>query len=319
MKIRLQSFAPAGDRSFSQTQRFAERATELSDGRLDIEAYAAGAILPVKQEHEGLLKGAVEAIHAPFGWAEGIWPASQFISATQTGIGLTGTQFIYWDRAGGGRELAKRVVEKDPVVWVGLLTVHPAEIWGHTNRELNTLEDLDGLKFRFGSTRLAEIYEPLGVAGVVISGAEVYESMQRGVIDAFEYITPSVTWGMGFHEVCDYIYLSPMRQPHDGQDLFFSQDAWDELSPDLQQLMETVCREIAPTFFAETLLLDAEALQKIKDYGVEVRQVPAEIDAALYDSAMEWTMEKIAADPFFAEIQDSQLAWAEVCKEAGIQ
>jgi TRAP-type mannitol/chloroaromatic compound transport system substrate-binding protein len=315
----LQSFAPAGDRSFQQTQRFAELATALSNGRLEIVPYAAGAILPVKQEHEGLLKGAVEAVHAPFGWAEGIWPAAAFISATHTGVGLTGTQFIYWDRAGGGREMARRVVENEPVVFVGLLTVHPAEIWAHTTKELNTLEDMKGLKFRFGATRLAEIYKPLGVAGVVMSGAEIYESMQRGVIDAFEYITASVTWGMGFHEVCDYIYLSPVRQPHDGQDLFMSQDAWDKLTPDLQLLLVTTTNDLAPLFFAETMQLDAEALVKIKDYGVEVRQVPKVIDDAVRASAADWYAEKTAADPFLAEIMDSHVVWKKICEVAGIQ
>jgi TRAP-type mannitol/chloroaromatic compound transport system substrate-binding protein len=294
-------------------------ATAMSNGRLDIEAYPAGAILAPKEEHLGLLKGGIEAIHAPFGWAEGIWPASAFISAVHTGIGLTGTQFIYWDRAGGGREMAQRVVENDPVVFVGLLTVHPAEIWGHTNKELRTLEDMEGLKFRFGGTRFAEIFEPLGVSGVVISGAEVYESMQRGVIDAFEYITPSVTWGMGFHEVCEYIYLSPTRQPHDGQDLFMSQEAWDKLSPDLQQLMESVCNDIAPLFFAETIVLDAEALEKLKDYGIKVLPVPEEIDEAMIKSSEEWYAKKALEDPFWAEILEAQAAWKAICEEAEIQ
>jgi TRAP-type mannitol/chloroaromatic compound transport system substrate-binding protein len=226
---------------------------------------------------------------------------------------------MYWDPAGGGREMAQRVVENDPVVFVGLLTVHPAEIWAHTNKELNTIEDMDGLKFRFGATRLAEIYEPLGVAGVVMSGAEVYESMQRGVIDAFEYIGASVTWGMGFHEVCDYIYLSPVRQPHDGQDLFMSQETWDKLTPDLQQMVVSVTNDIAPLFFAESIQLDAVAFQKLRDYGVDVRPVPKEIDAAVYDSAMDWYAEKTAENPFFAEIMESHLAWAKICEEAQIQ
>jgi TRAP-type mannitol/chloroaromatic compound transport system substrate-binding protein/TRAP-type mannitol/chloroaromatic compound transport system permease small subunit len=295
IKWRIQSFAAAGDRSFQQTERFAKTVTEYSNGRLVVEAYTAGAILPVRQEHEGLMKGAVEAIHAPDGWAEAYFKSAGLFS--QYVAGPTGIQLMLWDRAGGGRELAQKMVQDVPTVFVGPLTVHPAEVWCESTKALNTLNDIKGLKIRVGGGPLPEIFTRLGASPVVLSGAEVYESAKRGVIDAFEYITPSVNWGMGFQEVADYLYLSPVRAPADRQSVWVHEDAWNELSPDLQKIVVGVTEELVPLFFGETIVLDYEALQNFQDYGTKVLQVPKEIDDKLkevasgyYDELAEYTV-----------------------------
>jgi TRAP-type mannitol/chloroaromatic compound transport system substrate-binding protein len=282
-----------------------------------IEAYTAGAILPVRQEHESLMKGAVEAIHAPDGWAEAYFKAAGLFS--QYVAGPTGVQLMFWDRAGGGRELAQKMVQDVPTVFVGPLTVHPAEVWCHSKKALDDLDDVKGLKIRVGGGPLPEIYTRLGAAPVVLSGAEVYESAKRGVIDAFEYITPSVNWGMGFQEVAEYLYLSPMRAPADRQSVWAHEDAWNELSPDLQNLVIGVTEELVPLFFAETIVMDYEALQNFQDYGTNVLQVPKDIDDKLKEVAWGYFDELSAEDPLFAEVIESQRAFKALCELQNIQ
>jgi len=313
----MQSWAPAGDRSFEQADRYAKMITALSDGRLKVEAFPAGAIIPVRKEAEGLAKGSVEMAYLPDGWFDAFYQSGHVFS--QWVGGLTGVQLMFWDLAGGGRALSQEMVKDVPIHFVAPLTVHPAEVWCHSKKELKTMDDIKGLKIRVGSSSLADIFQDLGAAPVVLSGAEVYESAKRGVIDAFEYVTPSVNWGMGFHEVTDYLYMSPVRAPADRQSVWVTDEAWAELSPDLQDLIINSAEALVPRFFAETIVLDAEALEKFEDYGTKVLPVPAEIDEALIIAANAWLDEKTATDPFFAKVAESQVRFKLLCEMENVQ
>lgn len=291
--------------------------TSLSEGRLEIEAFAAGAIIPVRKEYEGLIKGTCDIVYLPDGWWDAVQPASYMFS--QYVGGPTGIQLMLWDLAGGGRELSHKMVKDVPVVFVGPLTVHPAEVWAQTNKRLDTVADLKGLKIRVGAATLAEIYKRLGAAPVVLSGAEIYESAKRGVIDAFEYVTPSTNYGMGFHEVTKYIYISPVRAPADRQSVWVTKPAWDRLTPALQDLLVKTAEALVPRFFAETIVLDAEALEKMKAYGNEILPVPRGIDEELLKVADGWMKEQAAKSPFFAEVWQSQRAYKEKCEMSNVQ
>jgi len=83
-----------------------------------------------------------------------------------------------------------------------------------------------------GTTALNSIFKEMGAAPVFLPGGEIYESAKRGILDAFEYITPSLNWGMGFHEITDYMYISSSRAPSDAQSLFVNMDVWNALPPD---------------------------------------------------------------------------------------
>jgi len=276
----------------------------LSEGRLAVEAFAAGAVLPVRKEYDGLIKGSVEAIHTPDGWWDALFKACYMFS--QYVGGPTGVQLMFWDLAGGGRDLAHKMVKDLPVQFIGPLTVHPAEVWAHTKKPLNSLADIKGLKIRVGAATLAEIFKRMGAAPVVLSGAEVYESAKRGVIDAFEYVTPSINWSMGFQEVTEYLYLSPVRAPADRQSVWVTKDAWNKLSPALQKLVVATAEALVPKFFAETIVKDAEALDKFKAYGTKILPVPKDIDDELLKVGTAWMEEQAAGDPFFKEVLDSQ-------------
>ena len=289
----------------------------MSNGRLVIEPFPGGAILPGREEFDGLLRGSVEAVHTPDGWLVDYFTPSYLFS--QYVGGLTGVQNILWDLAGGGRELSQEMVKDVPVEFVSPLTTHPAEVWAHSKVRLDTLADLEGWKVRFGSAPLLDIFGRMGVAGVSLPGGEIYEAAQRGVIDGFEYITPSVNWGMGFHEVTDYLYLSPSRAPCDRQSVLVTEDAWAELTPELQTIAVKAAEALVPLFFAETIVLDAVALEKFIDYGTHVLPVPKEIDDELYRVASEYFDEQAAKDPYFAKVIESERAFKALCDLQNIQ
>jgi len=208
----------------------------MSGGRLVIETHASGSILPRKKELEGLSKGVVDAIHQSHGWTRSLLPASGVLAATCGG--LTSVQAMLWYKVDEGVELSKRNYAQMGVVYIAPLTFHPAEVWAHSTVPIDSMADLKGLKMRAGG-EVGEILDRIGVASVVLSGGEIYESLSRGVIDACEYVTPSVNWAMGFHEVTDYMYLSSIRMPHDMESLMVTEEAWAGLTPDLQDIVRT--------------------------------------------------------------------------------
>lgn len=313
----MQAWAPAGDRGYQQDLRFAELVNSLAEGRLIVEPQPAGALVPVKSEFEALMKGSIECAHVGAGWFEPYNRAGPLFA--QWVNGLTGTQLILWMWEGEGVEMAREMASGTGAYFISPFTPYTAEVWMHSTKKVETVADMNGLKMRVGVPVLVEIFKEMGVSAVVLSGAEVYESMKRGVIDAFEYVTPAVNWSNGFQEVADYVYLSPVRAPSDSQELWCNESAWNELDPDLQGLILAASNSLVGPYFAEGVKMDIEAIQNFKDYGCQVLPVPAEIDAELSRIAAP-IYDKIAAEnPIYKKVLESQRAWKAACLEMGIQ
>jgi len=316
IKWRLQSMHAAGDYGFQAAKEFAKLVNEASGGRMNVTAFTAGAITPAGKEFEGAISGSVEAAHVSSGWAIGYVPAGVFYTSCVGG--LTGNQMMMWLDYEGVK-MAKELYEPVGLEFVGQLTVHPAEVWAHSTVPLNSVEDIKGLKIRCGTTALNSIFEKMGASPVFLPGGEIYESAQRGIIDAFEYITPSLNWGMGFQEVTDYMYLSPSRSPSDAQSLFVNKAKWDELPDDLKLIVELAAHKVSRKFFTDEVLMDSEAIEKFREYGTVVEKIPADIEALLYEKAIEYYKEQSAIDPNYERIYNATLQFAEKCKEFDIK
>jgi TRAP-type mannitol/chloroaromatic compound transport system substrate-binding protein len=212
-----------------------------------------------------------------------------------------------------GKALARELYNPIGVFFVDQLTVHPAEVWCHSNKPLRSVEDLKGLKIRMGTTALNTIFQSMGASPVFLPGGEIYESVKRGVIDAFEYITPSLNWGMGFQEVTKYMYLSSSRAPSDAQSLYVNMDAWNALPKDLQDIVELVAHRVSHEFFTESVVRDSTAMEKYIEYGTVVEKLPKDIEDLLFEKANEFYAAESAKDPGYKKVYDSALKFKEIC------
>lgn len=316
IKWRLQSMCAAGDFGFQGADRFAKLVTEASGGRLEVTAFTAGAITPAGKEFEATIAGSVEASHVSTGWAIGYVPAGVFYTSCVGG--LTGNQLMMWLDA-EGTEIARELYRPVGVEYIEPLTIHPAEIWAHSNKALNSVADIKGLKIRLGTTALNVIFEKMGASPVFLPGGEIYEGMQRGIIDAFEYITPSLNWGMGFQEVAKYLYLGASRSPTDTQTLFVNKKKWDELPDDLKEIVKTTAHQVGRQFFTDEFLLDQVAIVDFKDYGTVIENIPKDIEDLMYEKAFEYYEEEAAKDPVYAKVYHSFMDFGQLCRDAGIQ
>lgn len=316
IKWKMQSWASAGDSTYEAAVELGRMVEEASDGRLIITPYNAGAIIPAGKEFDSVLSGTVEAVHGAPAWTLGYFPGAIFYNNTVGG--LTCNQQRMWLEK-EGLELARKNYKPLGAHYVGPLTPHNAEVFMHSTKALNSVKDLEGFKARMGSAALNEIFARMGAAPVFLPGGEVYEAVQRGIIDGFEYVTPSVNWGMGFQEVTDYMYLSPSRAPTDAQALFVNQKVWDELPKDLQTIVTNATKVVADAYYTEEIVRDAAALIEFENYGTTISKVPADIEALLFETADAYYAEQAESDPAYKEIYDSVMEWKEVCNQFNIQ
>ncbi len=218
---------------------------------------------------------------------------------------------------GGGDELCSKMYDNLNIHYVASMFEGP-EVWAHSTVPLDDLDALTSIKMRAAGDG-GEILARMGVAVVYFPSSEAYEAVQRGVVDAFESGGPAVNWGRGFHEVTDYMYLSPSRAPLDVRAFIVNKDAWEKLSPDLQSIVEMAVREEGPKWLAEQIVTDSEVLEKYLDYGTDVRAIPNDIEVAYAAEAAKLYDEKAGTDPLAAEILESQRQFKAFCELQNIR
>lgn len=284
-----------------------------SGGRLEIDWYGAGDIVEQQMEFETVNQGALDLALTPAAhWKKfipGPAPMMSYVSG-----GLTGVEFHAWLMYGGGAELMAEMLQDFdvyPIPFGGYITT--PETWLHSERELKTPEDLEGLKFR-GSGDGGEILSRMGASASFFPSSEVYESMQRGVIDAFEVSTPASDWARGLQEVGQYVYLSPSRQPMEYMQLLVYEERWAELPDDLKQLMTTFAQSAMMRVYYLYAVEDVKAVQNFIDYGNTVELVSDEIEEAYAKEARAFYAEKSAADPFIDKLYSSMMEFQDMIR-----
>jgi TRAP-type mannitol/chloroaromatic compound transport system substrate-binding protein len=191
----------------------------------------------------------------------------------------------------------------------GAMAPLPEEVFFHSKVKLESLKDLKGLKARCMGDG-GEILKRMGAATVIIPGGELYEAMQRGTIDAFEYSTLASNWNMHFNEVAKYVYLSPTRAPSDPQVIFVNKQAWNELPDDLKMIVKSVVAKFTQDQHEFLVNESMKAVEQFKAAGNEVYKVPKEIEVALQAEADKFYEEKSKSEkPIFAEIYNSMRAF----------
>jgi len=311
-----QGHPAVADYYHNATIRIADHITRMSGGRLTVEAFSGGAIVPATEELQGVHEGVLDMGSGCPMYAVNKFPACPLFDMVSGG--MTGIQMTLWHLRGEGDELAARMWEENMnVKYVGTCGFMPAEVWAHTNKELKTPADLKGLKMRCAGDG-GEILASMGVSTVFFPANEIYESAQRGVINAFECASPFLNWGFGFQEVADYMYLSPSRAPTDVAHVWVNRDRWEELSPDLQLVVMDACEAVGIDYFADCTVMNDVAVVQYLDYGTEVLPVPEAIEDAYLEAALEFYAAKAAADPFYAEVLDSHWEFKALCDRAGV-
>jgi TRAP-type mannitol/chloroaromatic compound transport system substrate-binding protein len=170
-----------------------------------------------------------------------------------------------------------------------------AQMGGWFNREIRSIDDFDGLKMRIPGLG-GRVISELGGSAVLLPGGEIYTSLERGVIDATEWIGPYHDELMGFQNVVKNYYYPGWHEPGTVLELAVNRDAWEELPSDIRQIVRSAAFESR----------NQTALEKlIREDDVQVRQFPSDVIAALKRTAEQVIDELVSGDPKAAKIYDS--------------
>jgi len=286
-----------------------------SGGRLAVEWHGAGDIVEQQMEFETVNKGALDfALTTGSHWKKflpGPAPLFGYVSG-----GLTGVEFHAWLMYGGGSQLMDEMIEDfnlHAIPYGGYITT--PETWLHSSKPLKTPADIKGLSFR-GAGDGGEILGRMGASANFFPSKEVYEAMQRGVIEAYEVSSPASNWARGLQEVGQYVYLSPSRQPMELMQLLVYEERWAELPDDLKQLVTTFAQSAMMEVYYLYAVEDVKAVQNFIDYGNTVELVSDEIEEAYAKEARAFYADKAAADPFIDKLYSSMMEFQDMMRAA---
>lgn len=281
---KIQTTWDAGTSGYTLFEKWCNSFKEMSGGELDIKPFPAKAIAADNNAlWEAVQTGVIQGMN-PFTlyWAGKI-PATVFLSSYPAGPDQPAQWDIMFD-ALGMTQMARDIYAEHGMFYVGHIH-HDANII-HSKKPVNTLADFKGMKLRVPGGMVAEAFQLLGASTVSMPGSDIFPGLERGVIDAADYVGPAVNWDLGFAQVSKFILFGPpglmsMYQPVDLMDLTVNLGAWKKLSPAMQSLVEKQVRVYSYDHYIGIQKANAVAMKKFREAGCTVSRL-SEADAAAW-------------------------------------
>ncbi len=208
---------------------------EMSDGRFKIKVYGGGELAPALETFDAVSDGSVEMGNgAAYYWGGKIPAAPIFCTIP---FGMNAQQMNAWIYEGGGYDLWKEAYAPFDVIPFAGGNTGP-QMGGWFNKSIDSIEDFQGLKMRIPGLG-GKVVEKVGGAAVVSPGSEIYTNLERGVIDATEWVGPYHDYLMGFYKIAKYYYYPGWHEPGPILENIVNREAWDALPKDFQAILET--------------------------------------------------------------------------------
>src|SRR5579872_1763940 len=239
LKWRLTSSFPKSlDTIYGGAEVFCKAVAEASDNKFLIQPFAAGEIVPGLQALDAASNGTVEIAHTASYYYTGKDPTFGF--GTSVPFGLNARMQNAWIMAGGGADVLNEFYKKFQVS--GIVAGNTGcQMGGWFRKELKEPSDLSGLKFRIGSAVAGAVLTRLGVVPQQIAGGDIYPALEKGTIDAAEWVGPYDDEKLGFHKVAKYMHLPGVLEMEANTGLFINKAKWAELPPTYQAMLRAAC------------------------------------------------------------------------------
>lgn len=283
-------------------ENFSRYVQEMSDGRLSVHVYGAREIVPAMEVFDAVSQGVADAGHGAAYYWKGKVPSAVFFTAVP--FGMNAQEMNGWLHYGGGLELWREVYAPYNLVpFAGGST--GVQMAGWFTREINSIDDLRGLKMRIPGLA-GEVFAAAGGTAVRIAGGELYTSMQTGVIDALEWVGPYNDLAFGFQEVARYYYYPGWHEPGAMLEFIVNADSLAALPPDLQAIVKYAARAVNQDMLDEYTARNNAALARLVDeHGVQLRRLPDDVLQALWQGTRQQLDRLVAEDPVAAKVYAS--------------
>jgi TRAP-type mannitol/chloroaromatic compound transport system substrate-binding protein len=291
------------DTIYGGVEATCQRIAQLTDNKFMIQCFAGGEIVPPLQVWDAVQNGTVECGHTLTSFYIGKNPAVAFDSGLS--FGLNTRQQQAWMNSGGGLELMHNLLKKYDLLSIPCGNVG-VQMGGFYRKEINTVDDLKGLKFRIGGIG-GLILAKLGVIPQQIATGDIYSALERGTIDAAEFIGPYDDEKLGFHKVARYYYYPGWWEGAAQNTLLVNLKHWEALPPSLKVALEMACAENTVLTMAKYDAKNPEALRRLVAGGTQVRAFPRPVLDACFKATIETNEELAAKNEDFKLIYDSWL------------
>jgi TRAP-type mannitol/chloroaromatic compound transport system substrate-binding protein len=275
---------------------------EMSGGRLTVKVYGANELVPAFEVFDAVSSGTAELGHGAAYYWKGKSEAAQFFAAVP--FGMTAQEMNAWLYYGGGMQLWAEVYAPFGVLPTAAGNTG-MQMGGWFNKEINGVEDLDGLKMRIPGLG-GEVLKRAGGTPVNLPGGEIFTSLQSGTIDATEWVGPYNDLAFGLYKAAQYYYYPGWHEPGTTLECLLNKQAFEALPADLQSIVSNACRVANADMLAEYTARNNTALQTlVNEHHVDVREFPKPVLDKLRTISEEVVAEIAAQDDLSAKVFES--------------
>jgi len=283
-------------------QRVAKRIEMFTEGKIKIKVYGSGELVPAFEAFPAVSSGNAEMYQGAEYYWQGHHKAFNFF--TTVPFGLTGSEHYAWINFGGGQELwddlsAQFGVKGFANAWTGV------QMGGWFRKEINSLDDLKGLKFRMPGIG-GEVLRQFGVAVINLPAAEIFPALQAGTIDGSEWVGPWQDTMFGFYKIAKFYYAAGFHEPGTVGSFGINKKVWDDLSDTEREIITTVIQAEGQWQTSEFRARDLAALDKlVAEQGVKLRSFTDEMYSEFGRISGEVVQQMASEDPVTKKVYES--------------
>ena len=311
------SFPKALDTIFGAAETMSKFVSEATDGNLTLQVFPAGELVPGLEAADAVSNGTVEACHTASYYFWGKDPTYALGCATPFGLNVR--QMNAWLYYGGGIDLLNEFFHTQKLHYLPCGNTG-VQMGGWYRKEINSLADLQGLKMRIGGFA-GKVAEKIGIVPQQIAGGDIYPSLEKGTIDAAEWVGPYDDEKLGFYKVAPYYYYPGWWEGGPTLATMINLDKWNELPPAYQAVIRAATEAANGNMMASYDQKNPGALKTLVAGGAQLRPFPQDVLSAAFDAAQATYAEISATNPAFKKIKDSQDAfkrdaylWAQIAE-----
>ena len=290
-------------------ERFAKMVKEMSSGRLKVKVYGAGELVPALEVFDAVSRGSAQMGHGSGYYWKGKVPQAQFFAAVP--FGLNAQEMNGWLHHGGGLKLWEEIYKPFGVIpMAGGNT--GVQMGGWFNREINSPEDIRGLKMRIPGLG-GEVFQRAGGVPVLLPGGEIFTALQTGAIDATEWVGPYNDLAFGLHKAAKFYYYPGWHEAGTALEFMINEKAFLELPKDLQGIVRYAARVVNHDLLDEYTYRNALALKTlVSEHGIQVKAFPTDVLEMFKQHSKQLLVELAEADPQSKKILESIEAFRSV-------
>ncbi|MFA5081024.1 MAG: TRAP transporter substrate-binding protein [Hydrogenophilaceae bacterium] len=308
IRWRLASSYPKSlDTIYGAAEVMAKRVEAITNGKFQIRVHAGGEIVPGLQVLDAVQQGTIECGHSASYYYVGKNMAFAFDCAVP--FGLTARQQNAWMYQGGGLELTRELFKEYNVLnFPGGNT--GVQMGGWFRKEVKQLSDLNGLKMRIPGIG-GQIMAKLGAVPQTLAGGDIYPALERGAIDAAEWVGPYDDEKLGFAKIAKHYYYPGWWEGGPQLSFYVNIDKWNALPESYRQAFETACMEANLNMLAAYDTKNPQALKRLVEGGTQLHAYPKDVMAAAQKIAFEIYEEEAGKNPIFKKIYEPWKAFRE--------